>query len=121
MQVSTLPVLHKKNDSSLLQRNRCRDTIVMRLQHSHKKHERGTCTCSGRGLLPRTGTALYHAHLFQAFPRLVPVRITLNISSSATGLTLGIGTSHFPAFSLRFCLTVLLRTLARLTPSRSSR
>lgn len=35
--------------------------------------------------------------------------------------TFGIGTSHLPAFSLRFCLTVLLNTLARLTPSRSSK
>lgn len=35
--------------------------------------------------------------------------------------TLGIGTSHFPAFSFRFCLTVLLNTLALLTPSRSSK
>mmetsp|Transcript_19661 Transcript_19661/g.39855 ORF Transcript_19661/g.39855 Transcript_19661/m.39855 type:complete len:299 (-) Transcript_19661:181-1077(-) len=59
--------------------------------------------------------------LFQALAFLLPVRITLNISSSATGLTRGIGTSHLPALSLRFCFTVLLSTFARLTPSRSSR
>lgn len=39
-----------------------------------------------------------------------PVRNTLKISSSAIGLTLGTGTSHLPAFSFLFCLTVLLRT-----------
>ena len=42
-----------------------------------------------------------------------PLLITLNISSSATGFTLGIGTSHFPAFSFLFCLTVLLSTYVR--------
>ena len=36
---------------------------------------------------------------FQALFFLDPVRITLNISSSATGFTFGMGTSHFPAFS----------------------
>lgn len=39
----------------------------------------------------------------------------LNISCSATGRTLGNGTSHFPAFSFLFCLMVLLNTLARST------
>lgn len=30
-------------------------------------------------------------------------------------ITFGKGTSHLPAFSFRFCLTVLLNTLARST------
>mmetsp|Transcript_21106 Transcript_21106/g.58603 ORF Transcript_21106/g.58603 Transcript_21106/m.58603 type:complete len:211 (+) Transcript_21106:649-1281(+) len=46
---------------------------------------------------------------------------TLNISCSATGRTLGKGTSHLPAFSFLFCLMVLLSTLARSTCSRSSK
>mmetsp|Transcript_13476 Transcript_13476/g.43015 ORF Transcript_13476/g.43015 Transcript_13476/m.43015 type:complete len:256 (+) Transcript_13476:113-880(+) len=58
---------------------------------------------------------------FQAFCFFLPVRITLNISASDTAPTLGMGTSHLPAFSFRFCFTVLLSTLARDTPSRSSR
>jgi len=33
--------------------------------------------------------------------------------------TLGKGTSHLPAFSFRFCLTVLLKTLARSTYNRN--
>ena len=37
------------------------------------------------------------------------------------GRTLGSGTSHLPAFSLRFCLMVLERTFARLVCSRSRR
>nr|GMD13193.1 hypothetical protein Iba_scaffold40558CG0010 [Ipomoea batatas] len=48
--------------------------------------------------------------LFHCLAAYLPVLITLNISSSATGLTLGRGTSHFPAFSFLFCFMVLLRT-----------
>merc|ERR1712087_179305 len=51
--------------------------------------------------------------LFHCFLFLLPLRKTLKTSSSAMGRTLGKGTSHLPAFSLRFCLTVLLRTLER--------
>ena len=51
----------------------------------------------------------------------LPVMTVLNISSSAMGLTLGRGTAHLPAFSFRFCFTVLESTFARVTPSRSSR
>ena len=44
-------------------------------------------------------------------PAILPLRFpeasALNISSSATGFTLGMGTDHFPAFSARFCFTVL--------------
>lgn len=48
--------------------------------------------------------------------------ITRQIERDTHGArTLGIGTSHFPAFSFRFCFTVLLSTLALLTPSRSSK
>ena len=42
----------------------------------------------------------FHILLF-----LLPVRMTLNISASVIGFTLGIGTAYLPAFSLRFCLT----------------
>jgi hypothetical protein len=48
-----------------------------------------------------------------------PLRMTLNISSSATGRTLGKGTSHFPAFSFRFCFTVFDSTFALDVCSRS--
>mmetsp|Transcript_34586 Transcript_34586/g.84698 ORF Transcript_34586/g.84698 Transcript_34586/m.84698 type:complete len:200 (-) Transcript_34586:305-904(-) len=58
---------------------------------------------------------------FQLFFWRLPLRMTRNISSSAMGRTFGSGTSHFPAFSLRFCLMVLDSTLARLVCSRSSR
>mmetsp|Transcript_6530 Transcript_6530/g.7509 ORF Transcript_6530/g.7509 Transcript_6530/m.7509 type:complete len:201 (-) Transcript_6530:230-832(-) len=58
---------------------------------------------------------------FQELCFLFPDLKTLNISSSAIGRTFGRGTSHFPAFSLRFCLTVLLSTLALAVCSRSSR
>ena len=58
---------------------------------------------------------------FHAFFSRLPVLMTLNISSSATGLTLGTGTDHFPAFSLRFYFTVFERTFARAAPSRSRR
>mmetsp|Transcript_6764 Transcript_6764/g.21025 ORF Transcript_6764/g.21025 Transcript_6764/m.21025 type:complete len:207 (+) Transcript_6764:668-1288(+) len=51
----------------------------------------------------------------------LPVDCTRNISSSATGLTFGIGTLHLPAFSARFCFTVFDRIFARDTPSRSSK
>lgn len=37
------------------------------------------------------------------------------LQSHAPSLTLGSGTSHLPAFSLRFCLMVLDSTLARST------
>jgi len=46
----------------------------------------------------------FHILLF-----LLPVRMTLNISASVIGFTLGIGTAYLPAFSLRFCLTELER------------
>ena len=52
---------------------------------------------------------------------LLPVRITLNTSLSPWAQTLGQGTSHFPAFSFRFCLTILESTLAWDCPSLSSR
>ena len=58
---------------------------------------------------------------FQLFFCRFPDRITLNISSSAMGRTLGRGTSHLPAFSFRFCLMVLDSTLARDVCSRSRR
>ena len=58
---------------------------------------------------------------FHDFFMRFPERITLNISSSATGRTLGSGTSHFPAFSFLFCFTVLDSTLALDVCSRSMR
>mmetsp|Transcript_43163 Transcript_43163/g.102425 ORF Transcript_43163/g.102425 Transcript_43163/m.102425 type:complete len:259 (-) Transcript_43163:238-1014(-) len=58
---------------------------------------------------------------FHAFLRRFPDFITLNISFSAMGRTFGSGTSHLPAFSFRFCLIVLLSTLARSTWSLSRR
>mmetsp|Transcript_48054 Transcript_48054/g.154009 ORF Transcript_48054/g.154009 Transcript_48054/m.154009 type:complete len:200 (+) Transcript_48054:113-712(+) len=58
---------------------------------------------------------------FHCFFLRFPLRMTLNISSSAIARTLGRGTSHLPAFSLRFCLMVLLSTLARAVCSRSRR
>src|SRR5689334_15085397 len=58
---------------------------------------------------------------FQFLVFFLPVLIARNISSSETGLTLGIGTAHLPAFSFRFCLIVLLSTLALVTPSRSNK
>mmetsp|Transcript_25737 Transcript_25737/g.76163 ORF Transcript_25737/g.76163 Transcript_25737/m.76163 type:complete len:321 (-) Transcript_25737:215-1177(-) len=58
---------------------------------------------------------------FQLFFMRLPDLSTLNISSSATGRTFGSGTSHLPAFSFRFCLIVLLSTLALSTCSLSSR
>lgn len=45
----------------------------------------------------------------------------LNTSTSETAFTLGIGTSHLPAFSFRFCLIIFDSTLARVWFSRSSR
>ena len=59
--------------------------------------------------------------LFQAFFFLFPVQITFNTSVSPWALTLGRGTSHFPAFSFRFCFIILECTLARDCPSQSSR
>ena len=50
--------------------------------------------------------------LFHVFFCLLPERMTRNISSSAIGRTFGKGTSHFPAFSFRFCLIVLESTFA---------
>merc|ERR1719261_1774700 len=58
---------------------------------------------------------------FQAFFLRLPDACTRNISSSATALTLGIGTDHFPAFSARFCLMLFERIFARDVPSRSSK
>mmetsp|Transcript_100970 Transcript_100970/g.308766 ORF Transcript_100970/g.308766 Transcript_100970/m.308766 type:complete len:250 (-) Transcript_100970:173-922(-) len=58
---------------------------------------------------------------FHAFFLRLPVRKILNISSSVMALTFGIGTCHFPAFSLRFCLIILDRTFVRRTCSRSNR
>uniref|UniRef100_A0A2M4C634 Putative secreted protein n=1 Tax=Anopheles marajoara TaxID=58244 RepID=A0A2M4C634_9DIPT len=49
---------------------------------------------------------------FQAFRRVLPLRITLNTSASDWARTFGIGTSHLPAFSFRFCLIILDSTLA---------
>ena len=46
-------------------------------------------------------------------PLRLPEAMARNISSSATGLTLGMGTDHFPAFSARFCFTVLDSTCWR--------
>jgi len=46
-------------------------------------------------------TTRFHALFF-----FFPAQSTLNISLSATGLTLGIGTSHFPALPLHFCFTI---------------
>merc|ERR1712070_859411 len=58
---------------------------------------------------------------FQAFFLRLPDACTRNISSSATALTLGIGTDHLPAFSARFCLMEFERIFARDVPSRSRR
>lgn len=46
-------------------------------------------------------------HINGDSPLRFPEASALNISSSATGFTLGMGTDHFPAFSARFCFTVL--------------
>ena len=44
-----------------------------------------------------------------------------NLTSSQTHLTAGMGTSHLPAFSFLFCLTILDMTLACVCCSLSSR
>ena len=49
--------------------------------------------------------------LFQHFLFLLPDLITSNISASVMGFTFSTGTAHLPAFSLRFCLTMLVRIL----------
>ena len=51
----------------------------------------------------------------------LPDLMTRNSSASGIGRTFGNGTSHFPAFSLRFCLTMLLSTFARSVFFLSSR
>jgi hypothetical protein len=66
-----------------------------------------------------TNVAFVMTRFHDFFMRL-PLFITRKISSSAIGRTLGSGTSHLPAFSLRFCLIVLLRTLARAVCERRS-
>lgn len=48
--------------------------------------------------------------LFQHLRFRFPERITSNISASVIGLTLSTGTSHLPAFYLRFCLTMFVKT-----------
>lgn len=58
---------------------------------------------------------------FQALLLLFPVRITLNISSSAIPRTFGNGTAYFAALSLRFCLRAVLSAFASLCPSLSKR
>lgn len=58
---------------------------------------------------------------FQAFYFLFPERSTWNISASDSALTFSIGTDHLPAFSLRFCLIILLRTFVFETFSLSRR
>ena len=50
----------------------------------------------------------------------LPVLMTLNISSSVMGATLGSGTLHLPAFCFRFSLIVLLSTYATMTTVRLS-
>lgn len=50
-----------------------------------------------------------------------PEFTTLKTSSSPAARTFGSGTDHFPAFSFRFCLIALLRTLDRACSSRSSK
>ena len=61
-------------------------------------------------------TVLFHALFF-----LFPVWITFNTSVSPWARTLGRGTSHFPAFSFRFCLIMLESTFALDCPFLSSR
>mmetsp|Transcript_1815 Transcript_1815/g.3305 ORF Transcript_1815/g.3305 Transcript_1815/m.3305 type:complete len:232 (-) Transcript_1815:192-887(-) len=61
-------------------------------------------------------TIRFHSLAFR-----LPVRRTLNTSSSATGFTRGRGTDHFPALSFLFCLIVFDRTFARLCNSLSSK
>mmetsp|Transcript_129209 Transcript_129209/g.313893 ORF Transcript_129209/g.313893 Transcript_129209/m.313893 type:complete len:211 (+) Transcript_129209:511-1143(+) len=75
----------------------------------------------GLRVKPSPTTVTFVTIRFHCFCLRFPLFTTLNISSSAIGRTLGTGTAHRPAFSLRFCLTVLLSTFARLTPSRSSK
>ena len=58
---------------------------------------------------------------FHAFFLLFPVRITLNISSSAIPRTLGKGTAYLAALSFRFCLIADERALASFWPSLSKR
>ena len=59
--------------------------------------------------------------LFQHFLFLLPDRMISNISASVMGLTFWTGTDHFPAFSLRFCLIMLVNTLEFLCCYRSIR
>ena len=59
--------------------------------------------------------------LFQPFLLLFPVFITLNTSASDWARTLGRGTSHLPAFSFRFCLTMEESSFAWEVDSRSSK
>ena len=58
---------------------------------------------------------------FHALLLFFPVRITLNISSSAIPRTFGNGTEYFAALSLRFCFKVELSAFASFWLSRSKR
>jgi len=58
---------------------------------------------------------------FHALLLLLPVLMTLNISSSAMPRTLGSGTANRAALSLRRCLSALLSAFASAVSSRSSR
>ena len=58
---------------------------------------------------------------FHAFFLLLPVRMTLNISSSAMPLTFGRGTAYLAALSFRFSLIAVDKAFASFCPSRSSR
>merc|ERR1719447_889899 len=59
--------------------------------------------------------------LFHPFRRVFPDLSTLNTSDSDCALTVGIGTSHLPAFSFLFCFTMFEITLAWLCCSLVSR
>ena len=77
--------------------------------------------CADRALSARSPPQQPRAMRFHCFFFRLPDLITLKTSSSETAATFGMGTDHLPAFSFRFCLIELERTLACDIPSRSSR
>ena len=63
----------------------------------------------------RTWRSIYQSVLLQAIQNDAAPTVSLCSSSMHTGaqtVTFGKGTSHLPAFCLRFCFMVLLRTFA---------
>ena len=84
-------------------------TLVKRMPEGRMKRS----YLGGLRVKPSPTNVAFVMTRFHDFFMRLPLFMTRNISSSAMGRTLGSGTSHLPAFSLRFCLMLLLSTLAR--------